>query len=132
MRNLSLVIRTFNESSWIQFCLDSILYQKNVNIVDSVFIIDSQSTDSTISLIENYFDNLPLKIINYTGKYLPGKSINLGLKEVLKRKKVDYCIILSAHCILSDSVSLFNLVNSIENTEKCRSGFGRQLPGVFR
>ena len=49
MTNLAVIILTFNEEKHIKRCLDSVF-----KIAEKVYIIDSFSTDNTLSIASRY------------------------------------------------------------------------------
>ncbi|MBI5476072.1 MAG: glycosyltransferase family 2 protein [Ignavibacteriales bacterium] len=52
---ISVIIITHNEESNIEECL------KSINWIDEIIIVDSQSTDKTVSLAQNYTKNIFIK-----------------------------------------------------------------------
>ena len=72
---VSIIIRTKNEERWIKLCLDKIFEQTYKNF--EIIIVDNYSTDKTLQKIKDYKINKIIKI----RKYLPGKAINLGIKN---------------------------------------------------
>ena len=75
---VSIIVRTKNEDFWIGKCLNEIYNQKYKNF--EVILVDNNSNDKTISIVKKNFPKV--KIINYKSKnFLPGKSLNLGIKK---------------------------------------------------
>ena len=115
---VSIIIRTYNEEDWIESCIDSIGFQNFKNY--EIIIIDNYSTDQTLNIIKKY-DVRVLKI----KKYLPGKSLNIGIKA----SKGKYIVCLSAHCIPKDNNWLKSLINPLTKKDsKVVAVYGRQEP----
>ena len=71
----SIIIRTKNEEQWIPYCLEAVI---NQNYIDKeIVIIDDASTDKTLDILKNY----PVKLFQYEGDYMPGKSLNFGVSK---------------------------------------------------
>ena len=117
----SIIIRTKNEERWINSCLNSIFNQKYNNF--EIIIVDNNSSDKTIEKVKKYKIK---KIININ-KYLPGKSLNLGIKK----SQGEFIVCISAHCIPTNIYWLSNLVKSINSNEKFAGVYGRQQPMNF-
>ena len=88
----SVIIRNRNEERFIGHCIQSVVDFLGDDV--QIIIVDNESTDNSIR-IANTFDYLDIKEIVITkNDYSPGKSLNLGIKEVIN----PYTLILSAHC----------------------------------
>ena len=117
----SIIIRTKNEERWISSCLSAVYDQTYKNI--EVIIVDNESSDRTIDNVKQY----PIdKVLNITN-YLPGKSLNVGIKEASGK----YIVCLSGHCIPVNNVWLEFLVNTIEENDNYAGVYGRQEPMSF-
>jgi glycosyltransferase involved in cell wall biosynthesis len=126
--DISVVIRTKNEERWIGHSIQSIL--DNIKKPE-IIIIDNNSSDNTINII-NHFIQDPLlnkekKSTTYTdikihkiSNYSPGKALNLGVK--LANRK--YILVISAHCELKK----INLTKHLKDLEKFVGIFGNQNP----
>ena len=117
---VSIIIRTHNEERWINHCLNSVFSQSYKDF--EVIIIDDDSKDGTLKKAKQY----PLKIVNYSGEYKPGKALNLGVTK----SSGEYIAFLSGHCIPVDSSWLENLVSGLEKRE-IAGVYGRQQPMSF-
>ncbi len=116
---VSIVIRTFNESKYINICLKAIEKQNYKNY--EIIIVDSGSSDDTIPKIKTRKN-----ISHYVYKqkdYIPGKALNFGVEQ----SKGKFIVFLSAHCIPCNSDWLQNLIKPFEN-KKIVGVYGRQLP----
>ena len=88
MKVLGIVV-TYNGSIWIANCLESLA---NSIMPLDVIVIDNQSTDNTVSIIEHNFSDVCL----YQSKENLGfgKANNIGLRRVLE-EKYDYAFLLN-------------------------------------
>ena len=120
-KKCSIIIRTKNEERWISSCLTAVYNQTYKNI--EVVIVDNESTDKTIERTKEFSD---IKYVNIK-KYLPGKSLNDGIKA----SSGSYIVCLSGHCIPVDEFWLENLVNTLEEDESYAGVYGRQEPMSF-
>ena len=117
----SIIIRTKNEERWISSCLSAVYDQTYTNI--EVIIVDNNSTDKTLDNIKSFPVN---KILNIS-EYLPGKSLNIGIKQATGK----YIVCLSGHCIPVNNQWLESLVNTIEESDNYAGVYGRQEPMSF-
>jgi rhamnosyltransferase len=62
MPNILILLAAFNGDEWLKEQIDSILNQKNVNV--NIVVLDDNSTDSTVDLINSYKDSRLLFSIN--------------------------------------------------------------------
>ena len=118
---VTIIIRTKNEERWISKCLKKIYKQTYKNF--EIIIIDNNSDDKTIKKANEF----KLKKIININKFLPGKAINLGLKE----SKGDFIVCISAHCIPKNNYWLKNLVEAISENENYAAVYGKQEPMNF-
>ena len=119
MDNISIIIRNKNEAEFIGFAIQSCLdfFDK-----PEIIIVNNNSVDDSMDVVQN-FNNRTKIIIKNIDAYKPGKSINIGVREVTN----DYILVLSGH---SQIIQLdFDLVK--KNLEKHEAVFGKQKP-VFR
>ena len=114
---VSIVIRGKNEEDWLCPCLKGIRNQSYTNY--EIIYIDNESDDASIDIAKHFNVDKIKKIKNF----LPGKAINMGIKE----SKGKYIVILSAHCIPADQFWLSRLVKSIK-PKNIAGVYGRQLP----
>ena len=118
---VSIIIRTKNEERWITSCLKNIKKQTYKNY--EIIIVDNFSDDKTVEKAKQFKISKVIKI----KKFLPGKAINLGIKN----SKGDYIVILSAHAIPTKNKWLENFVSAIEEDKKFAGVYGRQEPMSF-
>lgn len=119
-KNVSVIIRTKNEERWITQCLNAVFSQNYKNF--EVIIVDNKSEDKTIEKIKQF----KIKKIVMCDRYLPGKALNLGIKE----SEGDYIACLSGHCIPVNESWLGNLVKNFED-KNVAGVYGRQEPMSF-
>lgn len=116
----SIIVRTKNEERWIPHCLKAVFSQTYKNF--EVIIVDNESTDNTLEKVSKWNIN---KVVDCK-EYLPGKSLNLGIKEA----KGDYLVFLSGHCIPRNEKWLSELIKNF-NDEQVAGVYGRQEPLAF-
>lgn len=126
INRFSVIIRVKNEEQFIGFCIQSLLDHL---INPEIIILNNESTDNTIGIIEHFKRNEKLlnenknygeiKIFNIP-HYTPGLALNLGISKSCSK----YIMIISAHCKLIS----FNENYSITNLKKHCAIFGKQIP----
>ncbi|WP_131668559.1 glycosyltransferase [Psychrobacter pygoscelis] len=114
----SIVIRTYNEEKYLDQLL-TLLFSQKCELIDmEVVIVDSGSTDATLTIAKKY----PCRI-TYIKKseFTYGRSLNVGCKFA----KGDFLVFISGHCLPVNSSWLDELVKPlIEN--KASYSYGRQ------
>jgi len=116
----SIIIRTKNEEDWIGHCLQAIINQSYKNY--EIIIVDNQSSDNTIEIAKSF----SVKKIVSIKKYLPGKSLNAGIKVA----DGDYLVFISSHCVPRNNNWLKCLLSNFNNN-KIAGVYGRQVPTAF-
>ena len=115
---VSIIIRTFNEESWIWHCLKAI--EKQSYNKYEVIIVDNFSSDNTVKIARSFkFVKKILKI----KKFIPGKAINYGCKS----SKGKYLVFLSAHCVPADKNWLKNILVNFK-IKNVAAVYGKQSP----
>ena len=89
-----IIIVTFNGANWIEQCLNSIL--KKYKII----VVDNNSTDDTIFLIENFFPEV--EVIKVSRNLGFGAANNIGIKNAFK-KEADYVFLLNQDTYIKGS-----------------------------
>ncbi len=117
----SIIIRTNNEERWIGSCLSAVYGQTYRDF--EVILVDNESTDRTIEKARQF----PITRVVTCRDYLPGKALNLGIRE----SKGNYIVCLSGHCIPVNEFWLANLVDSLESESTAAAAYGRQEPMAF-
>ncbi len=97
---LSVIIPVFNAEAYIKECLDSLVNQ-SIGIANiEVIIVNDNSSDNTMELINKYADNYPsFKLITNKTNLGPGESRNIALNEVTS----DYVTYLDADDFISQN-----------------------------
>ena len=116
MDNISIIIRNRNENEYIGFAIQSCLDHFHK---PEIIIIDNNSTDDSLQIVNLFKDRTTIKIIPIDD-YTPGKSINLGVKYATK----DIILVLSAHSQIT-KVDLKAIKN---NLSEVVAVFGQQTP----
>ncbi|GAL22067.1 hypothetical protein JCM19235_2761 [Vibrio maritimus] len=115
---VSVVIRTLNEEKHLVELLDAIKNQDESMFNIETVIIDSGSTDNTLSIAERYGCRIThIRKEDFTF----GRSLNDGCDFA----NGEYLVFVSGHCIPVDSQWITNLVKPLINN--CSYTYGRQL-----
>ena len=117
-KDISIIIRTYNEEKYLPYLLNSIRTQSLYDNTETI-VVDSGSTDSTLAIANDYESKIiNIEKINFTF----GRSLNLGCEKA----KGKYFVIVSAHCIPQNNYWIENLVTPLlENTSSY--SYGRQI-----
>jgi rhamnosyltransferase len=118
---LSIIIRTYNEERYLNRLLNSIVNQIINSHKLEIIIVDSGSTDATLSIANAY--KCTIKHINKYN-FTFGRSLNLGCQ--IANGKI--LIFISGHCIPVDEYWLLNLIDPIINNNISLT-YGRQIGG---
>ncbi len=102
---VSVIIRTKDEERWITQCLN-VLFSQNYSDFE-VIIVDNESSDKTIEKAKQF----NIRKILTCKDYLPGKALNIGIKEA----KGEYIVCLSGHCLPVDNKWLKNLLKNFDD-----------------
>ncbi|MBI9074133.1 MAG: glycosyltransferase family 2 protein [Desulfatibacillum sp.] len=116
---VSIIVRTKNEEKWIASCLKAVFAQTFQDF--EVIVVDNNSEDKTVEKARAF--NVKVVEIDH---YLPGKAINRGIQA----SKGDIVVMLSGHCIPTNTAWLENLVSPFEE-ENVAGVYGRQEPMTF-
>ncbi|UZD23937.1 glycosyltransferase [Algoriphagus halophytocola] len=102
------IIVTFNGENWIKECIGSI------KELGSVLVVDNNSSDYTISLIENTFPFVQLIKLNENIGF--GKANNIGIRKAIK-DKYEYIFLLNQDAKWF-SGSVVEMVRILRNNRK--------------
>ena len=117
-KEISIIIRTFNEERYLPYLLNRIRTQSLYDKTETL-VVDSGSTDSTLAIAKDYES----EIINIEKRnFTFGRSLNLGCAKA----KGKYLVIVSAHCIPKNNYWIENLINPLVENISTYS-YGRQI-----
>lgn len=113
--DVSIIIPCRNEEKYIKSCLISVLNFKDIQkISNEIIIIDGESTDSTVDIINDFINSNSLntiKVIKNPDKF-QAVGLNLGITEA----KGDYILRLDAHSIYPEEY-LSKLLETAKRTD---------------
>lgn len=119
MIDVSIVIRTLNESKYLGECLDAIAGQDVGNLTVEVVLIDSGSTDGTIELAESK----GARVTHISkSEFTFGRSLNRGCEFA----RGEILVLLSGHCIPVNSDWLQRLIAPLREGQAVYS-YGGQI-----
>jgi len=111
MKQITIIIPTYNEERFIADCLNSVYNQDYPKDKMEVIVIDGHSTDKTVEIIRQNFPNVIL--LDNPNKIVP-IALNMGIKQA----KGDYIIRLDAHAKYPQNYFSTLIENSIKyNTD---------------
>lgn len=117
---VSIIIRTLNEAQYLEELILTLNQQKTSFDVE-VIIVDSGSTDATLSIAQKYH----CAIVNISRQEFSfGRSLNIGC-EVANGQVL---VFISGHCVPVDEYWLHNLCSPLFEG-KADYSYGRQLGG---
>ncbi len=116
---VSVLIRCFNESKWINLCIKKILSQTIKPF--EILVLDNNSSDGTDIIVKK--DKKKVRYIKYKEDYIPGKMLNFGMSKC----RGEYVLVISAHCIPCDNLLIESLVTSLKNNLKICASYARQV-----
>ncbi|MEA9356691.1 glycosyltransferase [Bacteriovorax sp. PP10] len=116
--HVAIIIRTFNEDKHIKKLLEACFSQKTQYSFE-VIVVDSGSTDKTLTIVENY--PVILESIK-SSEFTYGRALNIGARKA----KADLYVCISAHCYPSDENWLEELIRPFEN-KNIAMVYGRQI-----
>ena len=120
MKSVGIIIRTYNEEKYLGQLLSAIKKQSYPGSLIKIFIVDSGSEDSTLSIAKKFNTKIiPIKKEDFSF----GRSLNYGCRS----SNTDILVFISGHCIPTSRNWLFNLTNHFKNDIKYV--YGRQIGG---
>ncbi len=118
---VSIVIRTLNEGKYLDELLDSVESQEIESWGCEVVVVDSGSTDDTLSIAKKH----ACKVVHITKEEFSfGRSLNIGCEAATG----DALIIISGHCVPTDKRWIYNLCKPLEDGH-AEYSYGRQIGG---
>lgn len=110
---VSVVVPVYNESKYIDKCINSLLQQDYSQEDMEWIFVDGNSTDDTVKRIVSYAGQYPklIKVLNNPYKTVP-YAMNIGIKE----SKGKYIVRLDAHAVYADDYisKCVNYLSTIE------------------
>lgn len=92
---ISIIIPCLNEENYIGDCLESVLHSDYENDLLEIFVVDGESNDATIKIVEQYMKKYSnIHLLTNTKKIVP-ISMNMGIKAA----SGEYIIRLDAHAL---------------------------------
>jgi glycosyltransferase involved in cell wall biosynthesis len=116
MDNISIIIRNKNEADFIGFAIQSCLDFFNK---PEIIIVNNNSTDDSMDVVQN-FNNRTKIIVKNINNYMPGESINEGVKLATKK----YILVLSGHT----QIIQMDFETVKKELENHLAVFGQQIP----
>lgn len=116
---VSIIIPTYNAGT--EFEKLALMIKKQTADIKQVLVIDSSSTDETVSIGNKY---------GYTVEIIPKSEFGHGKTRqyALKKVKTEIVVFLTQDALLYDEFSVENLVECLISDEKIAAVYGRQLP----
>jgi rhamnosyltransferase len=122
MKEIGIVIRTFNEDKYLQMVLDKIGEQREQSY--HIVFVDSGSKDRTLEIIESVSDCTLVKMT--PSEFTYGRSLNVGIEALPPSCK--YVALLSAHAIPTDNMWLEQLIAPLRSDKNIAGVYGKQTP----
>ena len=72
---ISILISNFNKEKYLNECIQSCLNQKYKNL--EIIIIDNNSTDNSLNIIQSYFNKITYKQKKRVSSYSPANQIDI-------------------------------------------------------
>jgi len=117
MTSVSLVTRSKNEADELRI-LATIIQRQSIQPIELIVVDNNSQDDST-----QVADEFGFKVLS-TETYFPGAALNSGIAETTG----DFVILVSSHCIPTNSRWIENLIEPLLEDESVAGAYGRQLP----
>ena len=118
--NISVIIPTLNAGKHIEKLL--LLLEKQTICPDEIIIIDSSSTDNTVSIAEKHKHTRVITIRQ--SEFNHGGTRNLGIK----RSQGNIILFLTQDAVPANKSLIESLTKPFQNNLQCAVAFARQLP----
>tara|TARA_R110000868_G_scaffold2384_5_gene17652 strand:- start:11283 stop:12182 length:900 start_codon:yes stop_codon:yes gene_type:complete len=117
--DVSIIIRTYNEAEWLRAELDAISAQDVSGLDVEIVLVDSGSTDETMSIAEEF----GCRILHIRKEdFTFGRSLNVGCEGAAGK----YLVIISGHCLPIGKDWIKKLIRPLQD-ETCAYVYGRQV-----
>ena len=117
MNNVSIVTRTKNESEDL-LSFAAALNRQTIT-PSEIIVVDNNSDDNSVKVAHE----LGFRVLS-TNSYFPGNALNIGIEQTIG----DFIVLVSVHCIPTNSRWLENLIEPLFMDELIAGVYGRQLP----
>lgn len=118
-KQVSIIIRTYNEQKHIDNLLKSICEQDFPMDKLQVVMVDSGSNDKTLDIVSKY----PVEIVHIKPEdFTFGYSLNKGIEHA----NGEYIIMISAHCYPIDNNWISNMIMPFNKDDKTGVVYGKQ------
>jgi len=107
---VTFIIITYNSKNFISKCINSILIQSHKNF--EIIIIDNNSNDSTLDIINSFKGDIPIKIISNNENIGYGNAINQNIKNISS----EFIAVLNADVYLEKNWTI-NLIKSFVDND---------------
>lgn len=119
MKDIGIVLVTYNCSSYILDCLKSLIINNSENI-GNVIVVDNDSEDDTVEIVEKNFPMI--KVIKNSSNVGYAKAVNIGMNEIIEK----YCLIANPDTIFKlDSLNILRQI--IESDDTIAAAGGQQI-----
>ncbi|MFK7777456.1 MAG: glycosyltransferase family 2 protein [Gimesia sp.] len=108
---VSVVIVTFNASTWINCCIESVLNQSVSTI--QIIVIDNNSQDDTVEKLDRY--GKKITVIHSPGNIGFGRANNIGINKSIEMG-CDYCFLLNQDAWIEPGC-IASLVDAAEDNQ---------------
>lgn len=114
----TIVIATYNEEKYIEDCIRSLENQTYARDKYQIYIIDGESTDNTVSVIEKVMKEYSnIKLFN-NPKKIQAAAFNIGLNN----SETPYTFVVGAHAVFDKEFIGNSIISSKENDVECVGG----------
>jgi len=128
MKNVAIIILTFNGEKDTMECLESIAKMRSLNYKLQTVVVDNGSTDVDTSVISNFqfpISNFGFKIIQNKENLGFAGGNNVGIRHALENG-ADYVVILN-----NDTIVHTDLINELVKTAESSEKIGIVVPKIY-
>ena len=135
MRDISVLVLTYNHENYIEKCLNSILDQ-NFPYEFPIIVVDDCSTDNTIEILQTFERNLPNRINIVRNRYNHVSKGMAPAKQIMSRIETKFVAFCDGDDFWTDTRKLrkqFEIMNRDTNLSLCHTNFslGIEHDGVL-
>ena len=111
---ISILISNFNKEKYLNECIQSCLNQKYKNL--EIIIIDNNSTDNSLNIIQSYFNKVTYKQKKRVSSYSPANQIDILIEAYKISTGTILCLLDSDDFFFSEKIQTVKNI-FIENTK---------------